>query len=99
MCQFKTPWRIPSDRIYDNLRDVNARIDYFPVKFCKSCNRVWEEPLKFSELFRKGHRLRFLEDFPTYGLNRKVCYDCFYKEKRAKRNAKRTKKRKYEKNG
>jgi hypothetical protein len=98
MCQLKTSWWIPSERLYDNLRDINTKIDYFPVKLCKSCNRVWEEPLKFSELFRKGNRLRYLDDFPTYGIERKVCYACI-EEKRTKRNAKRRKKRKHEKNG
>ena len=88
MCQSKHAWWIPSERLYDNLRDINSRIDYFPVKFCKSCNRVWEEPLKFSELFRKGNRLRYLDDFPTYGIERKTCYECFYEEKRSKRKAK-----------
>jgi hypothetical protein len=83
MCQLKNQsWWIPGDRIFDNLREINsAAIEYFPVKFCINCNRVWEEPLKFSELKRKGNRFRFLEDFPTYGLERKVCYACTKKSR------------------
>ena len=84
MCQFKSPWWIPSQRIYDNLRDGNVKIDYFPVKFCTKCDRLWEEPLKFSEVRKKGNKLVFHKDFPTYGLERKVCYGCI-KETREKR--------------
>ena len=75
MCQFKS-WWISDQRIYDNLRDVNVKIDYFPVKFCKLCNRVWEKPLKFSEVRRNGNKIIFHEDFPTYGLKREKCYAC-----------------------
>ena len=79
MCQFKS-WWISDQRIYDNLRDVNVKIDYFPVKFCKLCNRVWEKPLKFSEVRRNGNKIIVHEDFPTYKLKRDNCYDCIEKK-------------------
>jgi hypothetical protein len=93
MCQFKNPWWIPKPRLYDNLRDINVKIEYFPVKLCNLCNRVWEEPLKFSEVRRNGNKIIFHDDFPTYKLERKVCYACI-EEKRDKIYSSRRKKSK-----
>ena len=44
---------VPASRLilehYGKLNtQINIKIDYFPVKLCNTCNKVWEMPLKFT---------------------------------------------------
>ena len=78
MCQPKSPWWIPGQRVWDS-----SKTDYFPVRLCKTCNKVWEVPLKFT----KEAQLVIHNDFPTYGLKREICYACKKrKNKKSSRN-------------
>ena len=78
MCQYKSSWWIPGERIFDNLREINIKIDYFPVKLCNTCNKVWEMPLKFT----RHTKIIYHKDFPTYGLEREECYACINQKRR-----------------
>ena len=81
MCQFKQlPWWIPEPRIFKTKdKEFNERVSYFPVRYCNTCNKVWEVPL----LYTKEKELVYHFDFPTYGLKREKCYAC--KKNRKKR--------------
>ena len=72
----KKVWWIPDNDLYIS-RDIQPKRDYFPVRFCNTCKRVWEKPLRYT----RSYKVRFHEQFPTYGLTREVCYECIKRKK------------------
>ena len=76
MCQPKISWWIPGERLIEE-RNEDARIEYFPVKFCHKCNNVWEKPLKHTRVYKVVYH----KDFPTYGLIREECDECIKERK------------------
>ena len=79
MCQYykdKTIWWIPRSRIIE-LREHEPKHDYFPVRLCSKCKRVWEKPLRST----RNYKSIFHDSFPTYGLTREVCHECIKKRK------------------
>ena len=47
----------------------------FSVKCCPECNKAYEVPRQTTgEIIKLGRY--YLDDFPTYGLERKNCYKC-----------------------
>ena len=51
---------------------MKKRNTQFTVKYCNSCKYAWE---------RWGEKLIEYWDFPTYGLQRKICSKCIKKER------------------
>ena len=51
---------------------IEPKIDYFPVRLCNKCSRVWEKPLRHTGFFK----IIYHEDFPTYKLEEKTCPKC-----------------------
>ena len=47
----------------------------FPVKCCPDCNKVYELQRQTTGNIIKLGRY-YLDDFPTYGLERQQCYKC-----------------------
>jgi len=67
---------IAPDKVYEheifikdnNLYDVKG----FPVKYCEKCNRCWE----IDTSFVRRKVIAYYDDFPTLGVERKICDDC-----------------------
>ncbi|MAH43352.1 hypothetical protein CL614_06600 [archaeon] len=61
--------------------NTNGKSPAFKVRWCIVCKTAWEIE---SHGYRKKQRVLHYEDFPTYGLKRKICDDCkenYLKEK------------------
>ena len=75
MCQLeRADWWIPRSRFIEP-KEIVPKIDYFPVRLCNKCNKVWEKPLRHTRFLK----IVYHEDFPTYGLTREVCNECIKK--------------------
>ena len=79
MCQFKQlAWWIPEPRIFKTKdKEFNEKVSYFPVRYCRTCYKVWEVPL----VHTREKELVYHEDFPTYKLKREICYACVKEKK------------------
>ena len=63
---FKIPWYLKGQK-YDGERKGHTKIK---VKFCEICKMAWE-----FDKYSTEKVLRY-EDFPKYGIEKKVCRDC-----------------------
>lgn len=54
----------------------------FSVKYCVLCKKSWEmvSSKKNKETGKMERNIIVHLDFPTYGLRRKVCYNCIKKQ-------------------
>ncbi len=69
-------WMIPSTTLASNKIRENDRADSrtrksFKVKFCNKCRRCWEKTWFDCKL-----RIKYYDEFTTYGLERKDCEKC-----------------------